>query len=136
MEIRLLVLECGCARMVPLHFIDMTELTIDILCLTHAMLPTVVQHRLRLDGLCVCLSLSLQGPSSSYGYYISKTSTDASHLNQVDILYLFSPLCCLVGLPIILFPAVFPAKVLYAYLVSSVSAIRSTTYSLIFCVRS
>jgi hypothetical protein len=58
----ILVVECGCARMLLLDFVDMTELTIDILYLTQAVPLTVVQHRLRLDGLCACLSVAKGHP--------------------------------------------------------------------------
>jgi hypothetical protein len=59
MEDMNLVVECGCARMVPLDFIDMTSLTIDSLHLTHVIVPTVVQHRLKFDGLCLSVCLSV-----------------------------------------------------------------------------
>jgi hypothetical protein len=45
--------------MVPLDFVDMNSLTIDILYLTHAMLPIIVQHRLRFDGLYLSTCLSV-----------------------------------------------------------------------------
>jgi len=55
--------------MVSLDFVDMSVLSIDFLYLTHAMVPTVVQHRSRLDGLSLCLSVCLSVCLSSRASY-------------------------------------------------------------------